>query len=73
MLAALFYNSCAIPWSATMWFVIPLCLAVTIVYKTVRVNDLRKLPIQSVMLMGYLLGCLLVLGAGLWLAQVVFL
>ena len=56
-----------------MWFVIPLCLAVTIVYKTIRINNLRKLPVQSFMLMGYLLGCLIVLGAGLWLIQVIFL
>ena len=73
MIGTLFYNSCQVPWSATIWFVIPLCFSVTIVYKTVRIGNLRKLPIQSVMLMGYLLGCLLVLGVGLWLIQTIFL
>lgn len=73
MIATLFYNSAQIPWRAAMWFVIPLCLAVTIVYKTVRIDDLRKLPIQSVMLMGYLLICLLALGVVLWLIQAIFL
>ncbi len=73
MIAVLFYNSCQIPTSAVLWFVIPLCFAVTIVYKTIRIENLRKLPIQSVLLMGYLLGCLLALGAGLWLIQTIFL
>ena len=73
MISTLFYNSSQVPSNAGMWFVIPLCLAVTIVYKTIRIKDLRKLPIQSVMLFGYLIGCLLVLGVGLWLIQTIFL
>ena len=73
MINTLFYNSYLISPSAALWFVIPLCLAVTIVYKTVRIKNIRKLPIQSALLMGYLLGCLLTLGVGLWLIQTIFL
>ncbi|MCK5113425.1 MAG: hypothetical protein KAR11_01530 [Phycisphaerae bacterium] len=73
MIANLFYNPMQIPWSSVIWYVLPLCLSVTIVYKTVRTRNLRKLPLQSAILLLYLLGCLGALGAGLWILQRIFL
>lgn len=67
MLAMLFYNPMVIPWDATLWLLAPLCAAVAIVYKTVRINDVRRLPLQTAILLAYMMGGLSVLGAVLWL------
>ncbi len=69
MIATLFVHPLTIPVSAVLWLVIPLCAAVAIVYKAVRVDDLRKLPRQAAFLIGYILVGLAGLGAGLYLIQ----
>lgn len=58
-----------IPDGLVLWLILPLCLAVAIVYKTVRINDIRELPRQIATLMIYMVGGLVLLGAGLWLIQ----
>jgi len=47
----------------------PLCLSVAITYKTIRVNSLRRLPLEVLSLMGYMIAGLAALGAGLWAIQ----
>ncbi len=63
----LFYNPLPLPSSAVLWLVLPLCAAVAIVYKTLRVKDIRRLPLVAAGLMLYISGGLAALGAGLWL------
>ena len=66
MIAELFVHPQVLPFDAILWLVLPLCASVAIVYKTIRVDDLRRLPVQAGILIIFMLGGLLALGAGLW-------
>ena len=67
MIATLFVNPLQIPSSLALWLVIPLCAAVAVVYKAMRVQDVRRLARETVGLFLYMMGGLAVLGAGLWI------
>ncbi len=69
MIATLFYNPMRLSVGTVLWLVIPLCVAVTIVYKTIRTDNLKRLPVQITFLVGYILVGLAVLGVGLYLVQ----
>ncbi len=69
MIAVLFYNPIDLDSGLLLWLLLPLLAAVAIVYKTVRTNDVRRLPLETLTLMGYMLGGLTALGAALWLVQ----
>jgi len=68
-IATLFLNPLHLPASATLWLVIPLCAAVAIVYKTLRVIHVRQLPREAGALIVYITAGLIVVGAGLWALQ----
>lgn len=70
---ALFVNPMTVPQTCVLWWILPLCLSVAVVYKTVRTTDLRKLPREVAGLMLYMVGGLILLGAVLWLVQRLFL
>lgn len=66
----LFYNPLLLRSDWTMLLVmLPLCLAVAVVYKTVRTRNLRRLPIEILVLMGLMTSGLAVLGAALYFLQ----
>jgi len=69
----LFYNPILVPQTVVLWLILPMCLSVAIVYKTVRTHDLHKLPREIAGLMVYMTGGLVLLGAVLWLVQKLFL
>lgn len=52
------------PW--TLWLVLPLCALVAIAYKTVRTQNLRRLWLEILALMGYIIFGLTALGFALW-------
>lgn len=56
-----------------LWFAIPVGLAVAIVYKTLRTNDLRRLPREIALLSAYILAGMagLVLALGLLVRYVI--
>jgi uncharacterized membrane protein (DUF4010 family) len=66
VIATLFLNPLQIPSSLALWLVIPLCAAVAVVYKAMRVQDVHRLARETAGLILYMLGALAVLGAGLW-------
>jgi hypothetical protein len=66
MLATLFYNPVHIPSDVVLWMIIPLCAAVGIVYKTLKIKNLQQLPAAFGILMLYMLGGLVLLGVALW-------
>jgi hypothetical protein len=72
MLAMLFVHPMEISTTTALWLVLPLCLCVTVVYKTVRTHNLQQLPRQIAVLMAYITGGLVVLAVGLWLVQQLF-
>lgn len=65
----IFYNPLILPQNIVLWLLLPLCLSVAVVYKTVRVINLRQLPREIVMLIAYMVGGLIVLGGILWAVQ----
>ncbi len=50
-----------------VWLVLPLCMVLAVVYKTVRVRYLRQLPLQILGLWAYIFVGLTVLAAAFWL------
>ena len=70
ILAALFKNPMQLPSDGTLvWLILPLCASVAIIYKTLRTDSLRRLWLEILMLLTYMVAGLVVLGAGLWLIQ----
>ena len=35
-------------WDYWVWLLVPLCLGVSIVYKSVRIDSMRRLPLEAV-------------------------
>ena len=56
----------------TLWLLLPLCVSVAIVYKVVRIQNVRRLPLEVLALMGYMAAGLTALGAALWVVQAYF-
>lgn len=54
MIAALFYNPITLGWNMEMWLVLPLCAAVGLVYKAVRVEHISELPWEYLKLLIYM-------------------
>ncbi len=67
MLASLFTHPMLVPSHWLPWMMLPLCASVAVIYKTVRVPTLRRLPRAVVVLWAYMLGGLIALAAALWL------
>jgi len=65
----MFFHPMTIPTWAVLWLILPLCLAVAVVYKTIRVGDLSKLPRSVAVLVAYMVGGLTLLSVALWLIQ----
>ena len=63
---ALFDNPTILTFDGLLWLVLPLCASVAVVYKTVRVEHLRRLHVEILVLIAYMVGGLAALGAGLW-------
>ena len=66
MIAKLFVNP-ALMGDSYIFFVLPLCAVVAIVYKAVRVEHLRQLPLQVLRLWAFMLVGLAALGAAFYL------
>ena len=69
ILATLFVNPIPIDPATAIFWVIPLCIAVAAVYRTIRTDNLRRLPREIVTLSVCLIGGLAALMAILWTAQ----
>ena len=66
MTATLFINPIAIPFKSQLWLLLPLCVAVATIYKTIRTDNIRRLHIEILVLVVHIIAGLVVLGAGLW-------
>jgi len=69
MIAMLFYNPMELHSGWMLWLLLPLLVGVAVVYKTVRAQEIRRLPLETLVLVGYMLGGLTALGAALWVIQ----
>jgi hypothetical protein len=61
-----FYHPMTLSSDAVMWLVLPLALAVAVVYKAIRVGHVRELPRQVAVLMVQMVAGLIALGLVLW-------
>ncbi len=66
---AVFYNPMTLPHDSLIWLMLPLCLGVAVVYKTIRAENLRRLALDIAGLMCLIVGGLVALGTVLWLIQ----
>ncbi len=67
--ATLFTYPMTISTDVILFLVLPLLVSVAIVYKTIRVKNIRRLPLEIGILIGYMVAGLVALGVGLWLVQ----
>lgn len=67
MLARVFWNPVLIPWHWQIWLLIPLLIAVALVYKTARSRHIRDVPKETAVTLAYMFGGLIVLALVLWL------
>jgi len=66
MIAKLFTHPIILPFHTILWLVLPLCASVAVVYKTIRVNNIRRMPMEAGVLLVYMAVGLGALGLGLW-------
>jgi len=66
IVGTLFMHPMALEFDSLLWLLAPLCASVAIIYKTVRIEHLRRLHLQVLWLLCYMLVGLVLLGAGLW-------
>ena len=69
MIAELFVDPKVLPFDAVLWLVLPLCVSVAVVYKTIRVKDIRQMPMEAGVLLVYMVVGLAALGGALWAAH----
>lgn len=69
MTATLFVHPMTIETSKVLYLMLPLLAAVALVYKAIRVQDIRRLPREVLVLMVYMIFGVVALGVGLWLVQ----
>ena len=51
--------------SNRLWMLIPLTAAVAVVYKTLKLSDLRQVPVAALLLWLAILGGMVLIGAGI--------
>ena len=69
MIAALFYNPVTVSFHSELLLLLPLCAAVGLIYKTIRVERLSQLPREYVKLLAYMAFGLVALCLLLWVTH----
>jgi len=67
LLVSLFLSGAPLAGSIRFLLMLPLCLSVAVVYKTTRMEDLRRVPIASIVLWITIVGTMYGVGVGLWI------
>ena len=66
MIATLFYNPITVSFNSELLMLLPLCAAVGLIYKTLRIEYLSQLPREYVKLLAYMAFGLVALCFILW-------
>jgi hypothetical protein len=66
LLATLFVHPMELSSDGVLWLVLPLTLTVAVVYKAVRIKNVRHLPRQVALLFVQMIAGLVALGLVLW-------
>ncbi|MFP4355161.1 MAG: hypothetical protein ACLFUJ_08535 [Phycisphaerae bacterium] len=67
MLAKLFYYPITLPYYGQIWMLLPLLVAVAVVYKAARSRHIRDVPKETAITLAYMFVGLLALSVVLWL------
>ncbi len=62
--ATLFYNPVPIPWHTVPWLIIPLCISIAIIYRTIRTQHPSRLPREIARMFLYIAAGLVALCIG---------
>lgn len=66
-LAALFTTGIELNGAQRLLLMLPLCLSIAVVYKTIRLDHLNELPKAAAALWGTIVAGMCAVGLGLWL------
>lgn len=66
-LAGLFTSAMELSAGRRVFLILPLCLSIAVVYKTLRLPDLRRLPVASIVLWITIVISMYAVGVGLWI------
>lgn len=66
ILAGVFALAGPLSGSRHMLLILPLCLSIAIVYKTLRCENLREIPLASIILWGTIVVGMYAVGVALW-------
>ena len=69
ILGTLFVNPMPLQTHTVLWLLLPLCLAVSLIYKTIRTEDVGRIWIETLKLVVQIVAGLAALGVSLWLIQ----
>ena len=65
-LVALFTTAIELTGPQRFLLMLPLCLSIAVVYKTMRLEDVRAIPMASVILWATIVLAMCAVGVGLW-------
>ena len=65
-LVALFTTAIKLTGSQRFLLMLPLCLSIAVVYKTIRLEDVRAIPVASLILCVTIVLAMCAVGVGLW-------
>ena len=66
VIAGLFTTAMDIPAGRRAVLILPLCLSIAVVYKTLRTSELRRVPVASIVLWITIVISMYAVGVGLW-------
>ena len=66
LLASVFTTGISLPSGSRLLLMLPLCLSIAIVYKTTRLEDLRKVPVAALILCVTIVIGMCTVGIGFW-------
>lgn len=66
VIAGLFTTAMELPAGRRAFLILPLCLSIAVVYKTLRVPHIREIPLASIVLWITIVIAMYAVGVGLW-------
>lgn len=66
VMAGLFTTAMELSAGRRALLILPLCLSIAVVYKTLRASDVRKIPLASIVLWITIVIAMYAVGVGLW-------
>ncbi len=70
-LATLFLHPLPL-WDYWVWLIVPLCAAVSVVYKTIKCQHVHQIPREAVGITLWIIAAMIGVAAGVWLLYMIF-